>query len=401
MTAPLDVCIRGAGIVGRTLALMLARQHLRVGLVRAPAASTGPDVRAYALNHAARQVLESVRCWPDARGAAPVQGMRVWGDAGGVVSFDAPAADQAAGAAQALTWIVDVPLLEAQLDQALSFAPQVHWLDAPQAAPLTVICEGRASVSRAGLGVDYAMTPYEQTAVAARLRCERRHHGVAYQWFGQQHDILGVLPLPEGGNSVSTAAENGAAEPTGHRVAVVWSVPPERAAELCVCPAADFTAAMRAAMQVNGTPLLGMLELCSERAAWPLVRAVAERWTGPMPGGAPGASWVLAGDSAHAVHPLAGQGLNLGLGDVAELARVLATRQGAEYWRSVGDARLLRRYERARRAELASLGTAMDGIQRLFAHPHPLAQRLRNWGMSGFERSGPVKTWVARQAMGA
>jgi 2-polyprenyl-6-methoxyphenol hydroxylase-like FAD-dependent oxidoreductase len=106
---------------------------------------------------------------------------------------------------------------------------------------------------------------------------------------------------------------------------------------------------------------------------------------------------VLAGDAAHNVHPLAGQGLNLGLGDVAELVRVLDARS---YWRSVGDARLLRQYERARKADFAMIGNAGDALQRLFNHSHPALQTLRNLGMNGFEISGPLKHWVTRRAMG-
>jgi 2-polyprenyl-6-methoxyphenol hydroxylase-like FAD-dependent oxidoreductase len=105
----------------------------------------------------------------------------------------------------------------------------------------------------------------------------------------------------------------------------------------------------------------------------------------------------LAGDAAHAVHPLAGQGLNLGLADVATLAEILQKR---EYWRALGDHKLLRRYERARKAEVLPMSAAMDGLQQLFALDGNAWQSLRNWGMNGFERSGPIKQWVARRAMG-
>jgi 2-polyprenyl-6-methoxyphenol hydroxylase-like FAD-dependent oxidoreductase len=90
--------------------------------------------------------------------------------------------------------------------------------------------------------------------------------------------------------------------------------------------------------------------------------------------------------------------LNLGLADVAELVRVL---DGRAYWRGVGDTKLLRQYERARKADFALIGQAGDALQQLFANPHPALQTLRNWGMNGFERSGPLKQWVARRAMGA
>ena len=129
--------------------------------------------------------------------------------------------------------------------------------------------------------------------------------------------------------------------------------------------------------------------MASERAAWPLQLAQADRWCGP--------GWVLAGDAAHTVHPLAGQGLNLGLADARELAQVLHER---EYWRSVGDLKLLRRYERSRKADVLAMAGATDGLQQLFAQQAEPWATLRNWGMTGFDRSGPLKNWVARQAMG-
>jgi len=106
---------------------------------------------------------------------------------------------------------------------------------------------------------------------------------------------------------------------------------------------------------------------------------------------------VLAGDAAHNVHPLTGQGLNLGLGDVQALAEVLAAR---EPWRSVADLRLLRRYERRRKTALLPMGLATDGLQRLFSLPQEPWQWLRNQGMRGVDRSGPLKHWMARHAMG-
>jgi len=107
---------------------------------------------------------------------------------------------------------------------------------------------------------------------------------------------------------------------------------------------------------------------------------------------------ALAGDAAHAMHPLAGQGLNVGLGDVAELARVMHQR---ESWREPGDLRLLRRYERARQADVAAMSTVTDGLYGLFAHNNTQWQALRHWGLKRFDRSGALKQWVVRQAAGS
>ena len=314
MAASYDVCIRGAGIVGRTLALLLARDRLRVGLVEAPPApaSGHGEVRAYALNAASRELLEGLRAWPDEEHATPVAAMQVRGDDGGHVRFAAKDENAAA-----LAWIVDVEPLLARLAEAVRYQPQVQVLSSPAPAALTVVCEGRASSTRAEFGVPFRVQSYPQRAIAARMACEKPHEGVAYQWF-EEGNVLALLPM-------------GGAQ--GNSVALVWSLKEPRADELLPLPPLEFEARLMAACGGE----LGRMTLTSERMAWPLQRANAERWVGP--------GWALAGDAAHHGHPRAGQGLNLGLGDAAELARVLHER---EYWRSPGDEKLLRRYERAR-----------------------------------------------------
>lgn len=371
MTHQLDICIRGGGIVGHTLALLLARDRLRVGLVTsAPNAPppAGPDVRAYALNAKSRALLESVRCWPNAEQATAVTAMRVLGDDGGEVNFEAMDLD-----VPALTWIVDVPALEAQLSDAVRFQPYIELLDSPEPAALTVVCEGKASRTREEFGVEFAVARYPQRAIAARLNCELPHAQIARQWF-TQGEILAFLPL------------DGA---DGNSVAIVWSVKEDRAQEMLDASDENFCAELE---QVSEN-CLGKLRLSSPRGAWPLQSAQAGRWIG----NARGQAWALAGDAAHNVHPLAGQGLNLGLGDVAELANILHAR---EDWRAVNDTKLLRRYERARRTEVSATALAMDGLQQLFSKDGTAWQLLRNWGMKGFEHSGMAKDWAARYAMG-
>ena len=371
MAQTFDVCIRGAGIVGRTLALLLARERLRVALV-APAQSRPQhkDVRAYALNISSRAVLQSLRCWPDDEDATPVTAMQVFGDLDGQVQFDAASQE-----VEALAWIVDVPALEQRLAEAVRYQPQVEIVKEPVEAALTAVCEGRASSTRAEFGVNFSITPYPQHAIATRLQCELPHGGIARQWFTPE-GILAFLPM--GG-------------PAGHEVAVVWSLEQSLVPGWLASDEQSFTTRLQAISQ----DALGQLELVAERASWPLQQAVADRWCGALPDAQQ--SWVLAGDAAHNVHPLAGQGLNLGLSDAQALARVLQER---DYWRSPADLKLLRQYERERKAALAPMGLAMDGLQQLFARPEVPVQMLRNWGMKGFERSGPLKSWMAKQAMG-
>jgi 2-polyprenyl-6-methoxyphenol hydroxylase-like FAD-dependent oxidoreductase len=373
MALPPEVCIRGAGIVGRTLALLLAGARVRVALVVPDvdaATRAREDIRAYALNAASRQLLESLRAWPDAAHATAVREMLVHGDDGGSVHFSAPHQK-----VDALAWIVDVPALEQRLADAVRFQPLIEVVQAPVPAPLTVVCEGKASATREALGVRYDITRYPQHAIAARFEAELPHDEIARQWFNDCGEVLALLPL--GG-------------PGGHGLALVWSVDQAHVPRLLGLGAEEFAAAVREACY--GT--LGALTPVGERSAWPLQRATAARWTGSLPDGN---SWALAGDAAHTVHPLAGQGLNLGLADAAMLADVIKQR---EYWRSVGDPRLLRRYERARRADVLQMSLATDGLQQLFSHSVGPLPALRNWGMRGFDRTRLLKHWIASQAMG-
>lgn len=371
-----DVAIRGAGVVGQTLALLLARDRLRVALVSPPrGAQETPDVRAYAINAASRELLRSVRAWPEADPQdtrvppiTPVSAMQVWGDDGGELQFSAD--DQGA---DALTWIVDVPALEQRLADAVGFQAGIERVSEAPAATLTVVCEGKRSQTRAELGLEFDVRPYPHKAVAARLRCEQPHGGIARQWFSNG-EVMALLPL---GGAL------------GNSVALVWSVPAQQADTWLQADPTTFTQAV----QARCAQALGHMHMESPAQAWPLELSRAQRWIARTAQG----GVALAGDAAHAMHPLAGQGLNVGLADAAELARVLQQR---EYWRELGDLKLLRRYERARAAEVGAMGWVTDGLFGLFSHADTRVQALRNWGLSGFDRSGPLKRWIARHAMG-
>ena len=398
MSTHYDICIQGSGIVARTLALLLAKERFRVALVssaKAESAGEKHDVRAYALNSASKNLLESLRVWPDVAHATPVLGMQVHGDTTGRVNFSA-----VEHGSEALAWIVDVPALEVQLLQAVKYQPLITVLEQVASAhlqsqntdlrrDLTVICEGKNSVTRDMLGVEFDVTPYHQHAIAARLTGSLPHNGQAMQWFkngdtnNQKYsEIVAFLPL----------SEPDQAQP-GNSVALVWSVAEQRAKALMALNPEEFAAEVA----THSEHALGEMRLYSERATWPLQLARADKWVGkhPIIG-----SWALAGDAAHTVHPLSGQGLNLGLADVAELANVLSVVKHKEFWRPVGDMKLLRRYERARKLDALALGTVTDGLQQLFARTESPLQALRNWGMQGFERSGGLKQWVTKRAMG-
>jgi 2-polyprenyl-6-methoxyphenol hydroxylase-like FAD-dependent oxidoreductase len=380
MAPPLDVCVRGAGTVGRTLALLLAAQGLRVGLVKMPAAgaddaSQRTDIRSYALNAASRSLLESVRAWPDGLAATPVAGMRVHGDAGGLVRFDA-----AELGVPAMAWIVDAAALETRLEQAMDYQPLIESMEAPQAAALTVVCEGQSSQSREDFGVDFEALAYQQAALAVRVALDRPHGCFAWQWFAHG-EVLAFLPT--GGT-------------LGNSMAVVWSVHGQRLDEL----AALDDAALAQALEAASHHALGKLTGTGPRAIWTLRMGRASRWVGCAVNDRTATTWALAGDAAHQVHPLAGQGLNLGLADARELAATLGARQGQDGWRGIADMRLLRRYERSRKLALAAPSAALDGLQRLFAVQGGLWREARNAGMLGFDRSRPLKAWVSARAMG-
>jgi ubiquinone biosynthesis UbiH/UbiF/VisC/COQ6 family hydroxylase len=251
------------------------------------------------------------------------------------------------------------------------FAPhlmQVGPEDEPRAA-LTALCEGKASARRDALGVRFVRHDYGQTAIAARLTASAPHQGVARQWF-RAPDVLALLPFD--------------APMPQRSYALVWSLPAQRAGELLALDAPAFEQALNEATGGDA----GLLALGSARAAWPLMLAQAESWCGP--------GWVLLGDAAHVVHPLAGQGLNLGLADVAALTAVLGAR---EPWRDLGDARLLRRYARERLAPTWAMGRVTDGLLQLFSHPAPAARELRNRGLSLVNHLSPVKRWLAARAL--
>ncbi|MEP7301029.1 MAG: FAD-dependent monooxygenase [Caldimonas sp.] len=363
-----DVRVAGAGVVGKTLALALNRLGLSVALRGAPAqGAAGDDLRAYALNAASVDLLRGLKVWDalPADATTAVHDIRVHGDAAGA-ELEFSAWEQRVGE---LAVITDAGALDRELDAALRFAPHVTRVESDVPAALVAHCEGRAAAALKQLGAGISTQSYGQKAIAARLIASRPHAHVARQWF-RSPDVLALLPFDR-------------PEP-GRCYGLVWSLPTDRADALLAAEASDFESELARATGGDA----GELRLASDRAAWPLLIGAAEHWCGP--------GWVLAGDAAHVVHPLAGQGLNLGLGDVAALVSVIAQR---EPWRQIGDQRLLRRYVRERAAPTSAMLRITDGLLRLFAEDAAPIRQLRNNGLTLVNRIPPLKRWLTARAL--
>lgn len=373
----------GAGLVGAATALALSRQGLRVALVERaePVAPTAEwDVRIYALTPANQRLLASLGAWArmDTSRVQPVYRMDVAGDGNGHVRLDA----YASGTAQ-LAFIFESGRLQQALWDALIEGGEVavH-------CPATIsalerdgvdthirLDDGRTLTTQLVIGADGAnsrirdwaglaatVSPYGQSGTVANFECEKPHRGTAFQWFFDS-DILAFLPLP------------------GNRMSMVWSTQTAHANELVALPADALAEQVRQA----GHDALGALRVVTPAAAFPL-RLI--RVEAPV---APGVA--LVGDAAHGVHPLAGQGVNLGFGDVEVLAEVLAAHRRAH----LGDLRVLQAYARARAEPVARMQAVTHGLHHLFADAR--AGWLRNAGMSIVDRIPPLKAALVREAM--
>ncbi len=219
---------------------------------------------------------------------------------------------------------------------------------------------------RAASGIGQRTTDYEQTALVCNFRCAKPHLNTAWQWFTDE-GVVALLPLPD------------------DHVSLVWSAPAALAPSLLQLTPAEF--AQRVAERSGR--VVGEMQPAGLVASFPLRLIVVDRLIAPRV--------ALVGDAAHVVHPLAGQGLNLGLQDVASLLEVV---RGREAFRDIGDAVLLRRYERSRAEPVAMMRAATDGLARLFRIDDPLARFVRNTGMAAVDRLTPVKRLLIRQALG-
>jgi ubiquinone biosynthesis UbiH/UbiF/VisC/COQ6 family hydroxylase len=233
------------------------------------------------------------------------------------------------------------------------------------AARLVVAADGAESRLREYAGIMVSGKAYGQSAVVANFACERAHANTAYQWF-QGGPVLAFLPLP------------------GNHVSMVWSLPEAQATRIVGLEARELCAEVETASHAT----LGSLKLVTKQRTYPLRRAFARRMIAPRV--------ALVGDAAHVIHPLAGQGLNLGLQDVRTLSRVLGEREPV---RDPGDWRLLRRYERSRAEPILAMDSMVDGLYRLFGAQSAFAAGLRNRGLNLTDRLEVVKNLLIRQAM--
>ncbi len=401
------MAVVGTGVVGLAAALGCAQRGLSVRLIgptprffeagsEAPAPIGGSrpagfDPRIYAISEGSRRLLADCKVWAqiDPTRICPVSRMQVAGDAGGRLRFDAYAScaerlatiSEESALLRAL-WlgcamtpgIEHIPLQFHTATFDAGGATRIHLSAGMPGGTGTVVecdllvgADGKGSSVRAAAGIGAHGKSYGHIAFVANFACEHPHDGVAYQWFTPDEGIVALLPLP------------------GNHASLVWSAPDALAPQLESLSLPEFQ--QRVAERSGG--VLGNLEILGDRHAFPLRRLVVDRLVRP--------GLALMGDAAHVVHPLAGQGLNLGLQDVADLLLRLDTR---ETWRSIGDLVLLRRYERARAEPIALMRGTVGALAALFAAPNATTRRLRNAGMSLIDALPPVKNALVRHAMG-
>ena len=374
-----DVAIVGAGLAGAALAR--AAHGLSVALVAEESAAPGTapqgfDSRVYAITPGNAAFLASIGAWqeiaPDR--ITPVRAMRVYGDNGrSALEFDA----YRAGVGE-LAWIVEDGALQSALGRSPVTAGRLESLAlAPDGVQLTlrggrslgarlvVGADGAQSFVREQAGIATARDEYPQRAVVANFACERAHRHMAHQWF-QGGPVLALLPLP------------------GNHVSMVWSTQVDAAERLLSLEPAALCREVAAA----SGHALGEFSLVTPARAFPLRRISAQRMVAPRV--------ALVGDAAHVIHPLAGQGANLGLQDARVLTGVL---EGREPGRDPGDLRLLRRYERARAGDVLAMDAAVHGLYRLFGTKATSVERVRNAGLNLVEHLPVLKNLLIRQAM--
>jgi len=404
MSSPdFDVLIVGGGIAGAALARSLGSCGLRLALVEANSLDTagdslaeytagvnGFDARVSAITPASRLLLEELEAWEaiESCRCCPYQHMEVW-DAEGTGSIDFHASELDAAA---LGYIVENRVLTSALLFGLDttpgltlFAPaRVQDLSIEDTWPRLELEDGSSLSARLLVAADGALSrvreladfrtrewDYGHHALVATVQTERYHAAMARQRF-LPTGPLAFLPLGSQGED--------------HFCSVVWSAEPDRAEQLLGLADEEFYAELAAALEHRLGQVIGV----SRRFSFPLRQRHAVDYVQPR--------LALVGDAAHTIHPLAGQGINLGLQDVAALAGEIrsAVNRGAD----PGALDVLRRYQRQRKGENLAMMAAMDGFKRLFGERRLPVRWLRNTGMRLVGQSGPLKHRLMRHAMG-
>lgn len=386
-----DVLIIGGGMVGLTLACALGQSALRVAVIEAYepqdlAVNAEYALRVSAINKSSQQVFEHIQAWPGMlqRRACAYQQMHVWDATGdGKIHFDA--ADLGTDGLGHIieNRVVQYALYEQarQLDSVQLICPaEVSEIDyQPQgsrvslrdgrclSAPLLVGADGAQSAVRQAAQIELEQAAYQQKGVVAIVKSTRHHQDTAWQRF-LPSGPLAFLPLSDG------------------RCSIVWSADDQRADELLAMDEQTFCRELAQAFDYT----LGEVEAVSARAAFPLVRRHATHYVKP--------GLALIGDAAHTIHPLAGQGVNLGILDAAALAEVLL--QARSRGQKLSSITTLRKYERWRRADNSLMMYSMSGFKNLFSNQQPGLSLLRNAGLDLVNGLGPIKHRFMRHAMG-
>ena len=387
-----DVVIIGGGLVGASLAAALKNSGLALALVEAGSApaieddsgsTENWDSRIYAISPGSRTFLEQSGAWQrlDSRRVAPVEEMRVFGDSDAELKFSA----YQMGVPE-LACIVENRHLQAALWQGLQSQDNLDFIHPARCAALAlgddaarltledgrefgakliVGADGRDSWVRNQAGISAAPVDYQHHGVVANFSCELPHRGIAHQWFAPD-GILALLPLP------------------GNRLSMVWSVTPEKSAELTSLTDEALCAQVAAASHHT----LGKLQILTPAAAFPLRLLVLPHISAKRV--------ALIGDAAHNMHPLAGQGVNTGFRDARQLAELLIDRGGCT---DSGDAQLLRRYDRKRREDIYSMQSTTYGLKKLFCNDDPLLRTLRNLGLNATNHLIPLKKLLMQHAL--
>jgi 2-octaprenylphenol hydroxylase len=393
-----DIVIAGAGMMGLTAAALLARSacagQLRLTIVDAgkpPKFDVAGDIdlRVSAISPGSAQLLGDAGVWPGIRSlrACPFVSMRVWDADGSVDGAETLRFDAADLAVPELGCIVENTLVQDRLLQAIAdrgqsvrFATRIQALhaagdrflvrlgDGTVLRPeLLIGADGNQSFVRDEAGIKVRSWPYPQSAFVVHVRPEKPHRNTAWQRF-LRSGPLALLPLTDG------------------RVSVVWSTSTEETKRALEAPDDELGRMLGEASD----GVLGKLTPGGRRGAFPLHAQFARRYT--MPG------LVLVGDAAHSVHPLAGQGANLGFADVAALIKQIE--EALAHGEHPGDLPVLRRYERARKGANQLMLGFVDGVSRLFGSDLASVARLRGTGMRLFNRSGPIRRQVLQVALG-